>query len=140
MQRIILKSKLHMARVNKKVLDYEGSIEIDEELMELADLVEGEKVLVANVDNGERFETYVIKGKRGSRIIGLKCGNVDVLDDTGRCLRNHRGHNTFLFHSLVRNRGFYQCTYESFHEICYFASSSICSCFRRFGHFHQTTR
>ena len=71
MQRIILKSKIHMARVNKKVLDYEGSIEIDEELMELADLVEGEKVLVANVDNGERFETYVIKGERGSRVIGL---------------------------------------------------------------------
>ena len=70
-QRIILKSKIHMARVNKKVLDYEGSIEIDEELMELAGLVEGEKVLVANVDNGERFETYVIKGKRGSRVIGL---------------------------------------------------------------------
>jgi len=70
-QRIILKSKIHMARVNKKVLDYEGSIEIDEELMELAGLVEGEKVLVANMDNGERFETYVIRGKRGSRVIGL---------------------------------------------------------------------
>ncbi|HCZ06767.1 MAG: aspartate 1-decarboxylase [Thermotogota bacterium] len=71
MKRILLKSKLHMAVVNERELNYVGSISIDEELMELADLVEGEKVLVANVNTGERFETYVIPAPRGSRKIGL---------------------------------------------------------------------
>lgn len=71
MKRILLKSKLHMAVVNERELNYVGSISIDEELMELADLVEGEKVLVANVNTGERFETYVIPAPHGSRKIGL---------------------------------------------------------------------
>lgn len=71
MKRILLKSKLHMAVVNERELNYVGSISIDEELMNLADLVEGEKVIVANVNTGERFETYVIPAPRGSRRIGL---------------------------------------------------------------------
>jgi len=71
MKRILLKSKLHMAVVNERELNYVGSISIDKELMDLADLVEGEKVIVANINTGERFETYVIPAPRGSRKIGL---------------------------------------------------------------------
>ncbi|HOK39809.1 MAG TPA: aspartate 1-decarboxylase [bacterium] len=71
MKRYMLKSKIHNGVVSYCELNYEGSIEIDEELMKLANLVEYEKVLVVNKNNGERFETYVIKGDEGSRIIGL---------------------------------------------------------------------
>ena len=69
--RKILKSKLHMAKVTEANLDYEGSCTIDEELMELADIKPYEFVLISNYNNGERFETYVIPGKRGSRTICL---------------------------------------------------------------------
>lgn len=69
--RFMLKSKLHMATVTAKNLEYEGSIEIDEELMKAVDLKENELVLVADVNNGARFETYVIKGKAGSRVVAL---------------------------------------------------------------------
>jgi aspartate 1-decarboxylase len=69
--RLMLKSKLHMATVTGKNLDYEGSIEIDEGLMNTVDLKENELVLVADVNNGARFETYVIKGKAGSGTITL---------------------------------------------------------------------
>jgi aspartate 1-decarboxylase len=69
--RLMLKSKLHMATVTGKNLDYEGSIEIDERLMNAVDLKENELVLVADVNNGARFETYVIKGKAGSGTITL---------------------------------------------------------------------
>ncbi|WP_448530777.1 aspartate 1-decarboxylase [Pseudothermotoga sp.] len=71
MMRLMLKSKLHMATVTGKNLDYEGSIEIDEELMNAVDLKENELVLVADVNNGARFETYVIKAKAGSGTIAL---------------------------------------------------------------------
>jgi aspartate 1-decarboxylase len=67
----VLKSKIHRARVTAAHLDYEGSITIDEDLIEAAGLMEGEAVLVANVNNSERFETYVLKGKRGSGTICL---------------------------------------------------------------------
>lgn len=69
--RFMLKSKLHMATVTGKNLEYEGSIEIDEELMKAVDLKENELVLIADVNNGQRFETYVIKGKAGSGVIAL---------------------------------------------------------------------
>ncbi|MGJ8454146.1 aspartate 1-decarboxylase [Pseudothermotoga sp. U03pept] len=71
MMRIMLKSKLHMATVTDKNIAYEGSIEIDEELMKAVDLKENEQVLVADVNNGERFETYVITGKPKSGTIAL---------------------------------------------------------------------
>lgn len=71
MMRFMLKSKLHMATVTGKNLEYEGSIEIDEELLKAVDLKENELVLVADVNNGARFETYVIKGKAGSGVIAL---------------------------------------------------------------------
>ena len=67
----VLKSKIHRVRVTHSELNYIGSITIDEDLMEAADIIENEKVQVVNVNNGERIETYVIKGKRGSGDIGL---------------------------------------------------------------------
>jgi aspartate 1-decarboxylase len=66
MQIQILKSKIHRAKITRAELHYVGSITIDEELMEAAQLIENEKVQVVNVNNGERLETYVIKGERGS--------------------------------------------------------------------------
>jgi len=71
MQRVMFKSKLHRARITQADLYYEGSLTIDEELMEAADLIAYEKVSVVNINNGERFETYVIPGERGKREICL---------------------------------------------------------------------
>lgn len=67
MQRIMLKSKIHRAKITDANLYYEGSFTIDEELLEAAKILPYEKVSVVNINNGERFETYVIPGKRGSR-------------------------------------------------------------------------
>jgi len=66
MQIQILKSKIHRVKVTQAELNYVGSITLDENLMNASDIVENEKVQVVNVNNGERFETYVIKGRRGS--------------------------------------------------------------------------
>lgn len=62
----VLKSKIHRAVVTRANLDYVGSITIDQELMEAANLIAGEKVAVVNNNNGARFETYVIQGESGS--------------------------------------------------------------------------
>lgn len=67
----VLKSKIHCARVTEANLNYMGSITIDEDLMDAANIIQGEKVQVVNKNNGERLETYVIKGKRGSGVICL---------------------------------------------------------------------
>ena len=67
----VLKSKLHCVTVTEANLHYMGSITIDEDLMDAANLIAGEKVQVLNNNNGERFETYVIKGERGSGCICL---------------------------------------------------------------------
>ena len=67
----VLKSKLHRVTVTEANLNYIGSITIDESLIEAANFVEGEKVQVVNINNGERLETYVIKGKRNSGDICL---------------------------------------------------------------------
>ena len=67
----ILKSKIHAAVVTEANLYYEGSITIDEQLMQAAGLLESEKVEVLNLKNGQRLETYVIKGKAGSGVICL---------------------------------------------------------------------
>jgi len=66
MQIEILKSKIHRAIITEANLNYVGSITIDEDLIDAANIIENEKVQVVNVNNGERLETYVIKGKRGS--------------------------------------------------------------------------
>ncbi|MDZ7845295.1 MAG: aspartate 1-decarboxylase [Owenweeksia sp.] len=62
----VLKSKIHRIKVTGADLNYIGSITIDEDLMEAANIIEGEKVSIVNVNNGERLDTYVIKGRRGS--------------------------------------------------------------------------
>lgn len=67
----VLKSKLHCVKVTEANLNYMGSITIDEELMEAANMIAGEKVQVVDNNNGERFETYIIKGERGSGDICL---------------------------------------------------------------------
>ena len=83
MLRTILKSKIHGARVTEAQLYYEGSITIDEELMEKADILADEKVEVLNLNNGSRSETYAIKGKRGSGVICLNgpMAHVGSVDD-----------------------------------------------------------
>ncbi len=71
MLRYMLKSKIHRAVVTQADLDYVGSITIDKNLMEAADIVANEKVTIVNNNNGERFETYVIEGEPGSKVICL---------------------------------------------------------------------
>jgi aspartate 1-decarboxylase len=71
MKRIMLKAKLHHARVTETNVDYEGSLALDEELMQAADLRAFEKVDIYNVSNGERFSTYLVKAEKGSRKVGV---------------------------------------------------------------------
>ena len=67
MQIEVVKSKIHRVTVTGAELNYIGSITIDEDLMQAANILEGEKVQIVNINNGERLETYVIKGQRGSK-------------------------------------------------------------------------
>lgn len=81
MEITMLKSKIHRATVTEARVDYVGSITIDEDLLDESGILEYEKVQVVDVENGARFETYTIKGKRGSGIICLNgaaalCSNV----------------------------------------------------------------
>jgi aspartate 1-decarboxylase len=71
MQRHMLKSKIHRATITAAELHYQGSLTVDEELLDAADLVPYEQVQIANVCNGERFSTYVIPGPRGSGVMQL---------------------------------------------------------------------
>ena len=71
MQIEVCKSKIHKVTVTEANLQYVGSITIDEDLMDAANLIENEKVQVININNGERLDTYIIKGKRGSGIVCL---------------------------------------------------------------------
>ena len=67
----MLKCKIHRATVTQAELDYVGSITIDEDLLDAANLIANEKVSIVNNNNGERFETYIIKGERGSGVVCL---------------------------------------------------------------------
>jgi len=67
----ILKSKIHRAVITEANLNYVGSLTLDEDLMDAANIIENEKVTVVNVNNGARLETYIIKGKRGSGVVCL---------------------------------------------------------------------
>jgi len=67
----VVKSKIHMVTVTEAILHYVGSITIDEDLMDAANVIANEKVQIVNINNGERFDTYVITGKRGSGTICL---------------------------------------------------------------------
>ncbi|QHT68153.1 aspartate 1-decarboxylase [Rhodocytophaga rosea] len=71
MQIQILKSKIHRVKVTQAELHYVGSITIDEDLIDAANMIENEKVQIVNINNGERFETYIIKGERGTGTICL---------------------------------------------------------------------
>ena len=71
MQIEILKSKIHRAVITEANLNYVGSLTIDEDLMDAANLIENEKITVVNVNNDQRLETYIIKGKRGSGVCCL---------------------------------------------------------------------
>ena len=71
MYRTMLKSKIHRATVTQADLHYVGSVTVDEELMEAADLLPGEQVSIVDITNGARLETYVIKGQRGSGVFGI---------------------------------------------------------------------
>lgn len=65
----VVKSKIHRVTITEANLNYVGSLTIDEDLMDAANLIEHEKIQVVNINNGERLDTYIIKGKRGSGII-----------------------------------------------------------------------
>lgn len=71
MLRTVLKSKIHRAHITEANLYYEGSITIDERLMQAADIIEGEKVEVFNLNNGHRLQTYAIRGKAGTGVVCL---------------------------------------------------------------------
>ncbi|OLE19966.1 MAG: aspartate 1-decarboxylase [Catenulispora sp. 13_1_20CM_3_70_7] len=71
MYRTMLKSKIHRATVTQADLHYVGSVTIDEDLMDAADLLPGEQVAIVDIDNGARLETYVIPGARGTGVIGV---------------------------------------------------------------------
>ena len=71
MQRHMLKSKLHRATITEADLNYEGSLTIDRELLDAVDIQPYERVMVYNINNGERFDTYAIEGEPGSGVIGL---------------------------------------------------------------------
>lgn len=71
MQIEVVKSKIHRVTVTQADLNYIGSITIDEDLMDAANIIENERVHIYNINNGERFETYVIKGERGSGTLCL---------------------------------------------------------------------
>ncbi|PZP52268.1 MAG: aspartate 1-decarboxylase [Pseudopedobacter saltans] len=71
MQIQVLKSKVHRAVITEADLNYVGSLTLDEDLMDAANMIEGEKIQIVNVNNGERIETYLIKGKRGSGTVCL---------------------------------------------------------------------
>jgi len=65
----VLRSKIHRVKVTQAELHYVGSITLDEDLMDAANMLENEKVTVVNINNGERLETYIIKGERGSGVV-----------------------------------------------------------------------
>ncbi len=71
MQIEVLKSKIHRAIITVADINYIGSITIDEAMMDAVNLIENERVHIYNINNGERFDTYVIKGERGSGVIGI---------------------------------------------------------------------
>lgn len=77
----VLKSKIHMARVTDSNIEYDGSITIDEKLAQRADISPNEKVLVSNIENGNRFETYVIYGEDGEICVNGAAANLADVGD-----------------------------------------------------------
>lgn len=83
MQRTMLKSKIHGARVTQADLNYIGSVTIDRDLLEATDVLPNEKILIVNLENGTRIESYAFEGKAGSGVIGMNggCARVCQLGD-----------------------------------------------------------
>lgn len=113
MQIEVFKSKIHRATVTEANLNYVGSITIDEDLMDAANLIENEKVQVVNINNGERLETYVIKGERGSGVICLngpaarKVALGDIIIVISYCILPHadaKKHVPVTVHVNAQNR------------------------------------
>ena len=101
MQIHVLKSKIHRVKVTQADLNYIGSISIDEDLMIASNIIEGEKVQVVNINNGERLETYVIKGEKGSGQVSLngpaarKCVPGDIVIVIAYCTLDAEEAKTF---------------------------------------------
>ena len=100
----VVKSKIHRVTVTQANLNYIGSITIDEDLMDAANIIANEKVSIVNNNNGERFETYVIKGERGSGVI---CLSRRPKSTTGR----HRHHYGLCSNDSRRGKKFYAGCY-----------------------------
>ena len=86
MQRIMAISKIHRGVITFTDVNYEGSISIDRDFMDKVGLLVGEKVLVIDIDNGNRFETYVIEAKRGTKEIGINGGAARLVKKGHRCI------------------------------------------------------
>jgi aspartate 1-decarboxylase len=109
----VYKSKLHRVTVTQADLNYIGSITIDEDLMDAARLVEHERVQIVNINNGERLETYVIKGERGSGVICLngpasrKVAVGDIIIVISYCMvtpEEYKTHNPVTVHVNSSNQ------------------------------------
>ncbi len=109
----LLKSKIHRASITQADLNYEGSLTVDEELMERAKLVEYEKIQVVNINNGNRFETYLIKGPRNSGVIclngaaarlGFKGDIVIIMSFIQINLKEVENHKPVILHVDKNNR------------------------------------
>lgn len=109
----VYKSKIHRATVTQADLNYIGSITIDENLMDAANIFEHERVQIVNVNNGERLETYVIKGERGSGVICLngpaarKVAVGDIIIIISYCtlsLEEHKMHEPRTVHVNAANQ------------------------------------
>ena len=108
-----MKSKIHRVKITQAELHYVGSITIDEDLMDAADLVENEKVQIVNINNGERLETYVIKGERGSGEICMngpaarkvQVGDIVIIISYGSVERDEaKNHNPIVIFPDQNNR------------------------------------
>ena len=95
----VVKSKIHRVTVTEADLNYIGSITIDEDLMDAANLIENEKVQIVNINNGERLETYVITGKRGT---GQICLNGPAATKSGR--RGCHHYHLLCIHGFRRGK------------------------------------
>ncbi len=113
MYRIMLRSKIHRATVTEADLEYEGSLTLDEDLMDAAGMVAYEQVKLSNLNNGERFETYVIPGERGSGVVclngptarkGAVGDRVIIFCYSGMTEEELRGHSPVIVKVDAKNR------------------------------------
>lgn len=113
MQIEVLKSKIHRVKITEANINYVGSITIDEDILDAANMIGNEKVQVVNVNNGERLETYIIKGERGSGVICMngpaarKCQVDDVVIIISYCtmdFEDAKKYEPFIVHPNEDNK------------------------------------